>query len=152
MHVNVRDILLQGVGYNETFKIADEHPQLMNVRLTTGVDGEFTINRLERGLLLRGSASSELELECHRCLRTFKRPVHVRFQQLFAETPEDDEQPIIEGVIDLAPVIEQEFLLSLPIKILHAPDCPGLGPEAEEYTNQRDRSLGQVARITKRNP
>jgi uncharacterized metal-binding protein YceD (DUF177 family) len=151
MHVNVRDILFQGVGYNEAFKIADEHPQSTNVKLTKGVEGGFTISRLERGLLLRGNASSELELECHRCLRTFKRPVRVRFQQLFAETPEDDEQPIVDRAIDLAPVIEQEFLLSLPIKILHAPDCPGLGPEAEKYTNQRGHNLKQVARITKRN-
>jgi uncharacterized metal-binding protein YceD (DUF177 family) len=149
MHVNVRDILFQGVGYSKAFKIAGERPRLENVRLAEDLEGEFTIGRLEQGLLLRGSASSALELECHRCLRTFTRPSRIKYSQIYSETPDDDEMPITNGIIDLAPLIEQEFVLSLPIKILHAPDCSGLGAVAREYTQAN--SVKNRARITKRN-
>jgi len=51
----------------------------------------------------------------------------VKFRQVFTNRPQDDEQPIEHpGSIDLAPVIDQEIILSLPIKILCRPDCPGI--------------------------
>src|SRR6266403_4902173 len=126
MHINVRDILVESVGYSRAYKITGEHPDLESVKLTRDVEGEITISKLEVSLLVRGHIKTEIELECHRCLRTFNRPSQVNFSQIYMEHPVDDEFPIEDGHIDLAPLIEQEILVNLPIKILHDPNCAGI--------------------------
>jgi len=150
MHVDVRDILAESVGYSRAYKITGERPELKQAKLTKDIEGEITISRLELGLHAQGRLSTEIELVCDRCLRTFARLTQFHFQQLFAEEPTDDEMPIKDGLIDLAPLAEQEILLSLPIKILHSPDCPGIDDAAEKYTKEDNGiRLQNQARITK---
>lgn len=150
MHIHVRDILAESVGFNRAYKITGERPDLENARLTKDIEGEITISRLDNGLLVQGKVATEIELECNRCLRTFNRPVVVGFKQIYAEEPEDDELPIVDETIDLAPLIEQEIILSLPLQILHDPNCPGIGPEAKQYTKETSAPrLADQARITK---
>lgn len=150
MHINVRDFLAESVGYSRAYKIAGEHPQLENVRLTSDIEGELTVARLETNVLVKGRLTTEIELECHRCLRTFNRPVAVSFRQIYAENPVDDELPIVDNEIDLAPLTEQEIILSLPIKILHSPDCTGVEGTESRYTNNDDTNrLKNQARIRK---
>jgi uncharacterized metal-binding protein YceD (DUF177 family) len=150
MHINVRDFLAESVGYNQAYKISGERPQLEGVVLTQDVEGEITVSRLDSSLLVRGQLHTEVQLECHRCLRTFTRPASFTFYQEYAETPEDDQMPITDGEIDLAPVVGQEIILGLPIKVLDRPDCPGLPEAAGKYTNKEETSrLADRARITK---
>jgi len=150
MHINVRDILTESVGYSRAYKIAGERPELENVQLTASIEGELTVARLEVGVLVKGKLATEIELECHRCLRTFNRPVAVSFQQIYTEQPEDDELPIIDNEIDIAPLAEQEIILSLPIKILHDPICKGVeGAEGSYTKHDATNRLGDQARITK---
>jgi hypothetical protein len=56
----------------------------------------------------------------------------------------------LEDEIDLAPLMEQEIILSLPIKILDRPDCPGIEGVSEEFTDDNPgTSLKDRAHITK---
>jgi uncharacterized protein len=153
MHIQVKDFLAESVGYNRSYQIKDEHLSLETVHLVEPISGELTITRLEDNLMVRGHLATVAQLECHRCLRTFDRPVRLAIAQVYSQHPGDDELPIIDATIDLAPMIEQEIILSLPIKILHAPDCAGLEDTPEQYANS-DSSvrLQHQARITKGNP
>jgi uncharacterized protein len=152
MHINVRDILAESVGYSRSYKISGERPHLEATRLTKDIEGEIIISRLDSGLLVQGQLASELELVCDRCLRTFTRPTKVHFKQLYAEVPGDDELPIIDDTIDLAQLAEQEFTLDLPIKILHSEDCQGIESAAGKYTKvDKGIRLQDQARITKGN-
>ncbi|HEX3082256.1 MAG TPA: YceD family protein [Candidatus Saccharimonadia bacterium] len=153
MHINVRDILVESVGYNQAYKIAGERPELEDVRLDQDIEGEITVSRLDESLLIRGQIQTAVQLECDRCLSTFTRPMTVSLAQEFAEHPQGDQLPIDDGEIDLAPLIGQELILSLPIKILDRPDCPGLKDVAGNYTNPADAaSVKSRARITKGTP
>jgi uncharacterized protein len=150
MHINVRDILAESVGYSRTYKISGERPALEAAQLTQDIEGEITISRLDSGLLVQGHLASELELVCDRCLSTFNRPTKVTVHQLFTEEPKDDEMPIVDDNIDLAPLAEQEFLLDLPIKILHSEDCKGIETATGQYTKEDSVTrLQDQARITK---
>ncbi len=150
MHINVRDIQAESVGYSRSYKVTGEHPNLEAIRLTKDIEGEITVSRLESGLLTQGRIETEVELVCDRCLRTFNRPASVTFKQMFADDPGDDEMPIVDREIDLAPVVEQEIILSLPIKILHSPDCRGIEDAAGKYTRaDAGNRLQDKARITK---
>jgi uncharacterized protein len=151
MHINVRDILVESVGYSRTYKVADERPDLVDVKLTQDIEGEITISRLDDHLLVRGQLHTEIELECHRCLSTFTRPIKISLAQEYSEHPSDEQMPIVDGEIDIAPLAGQEIILSLPIKILCRPDCPGIAEAAGKYTKPEDTTtrLETKARITK---
>jgi uncharacterized metal-binding protein YceD (DUF177 family) len=150
MHINVRDFLAESVGYSQSFAISGERPNLESVVLTADIVGDITVTRLQTpSVMVKGEISTEIQLECHRCLRTFSRPVRVHFKQLFAEQPKDDDMPIIDREIDIAPLIEQEIILSLPIKILDRPDCPGILSAEEQAATEPDTSLQARAHISK---
>jgi uncharacterized protein len=151
MHINVRDILVESVGYSRTYKITGERPDLDDVKLTRDIEGEISISRLDSSLLVRGHLMTEIELECHRCLSTFTRPVEFTLKQEYAEAPEDEQMPMDGDVIDIAPLVEQEIILGLPIKILCRPDCPGIKEAQGRYTKEEDIGvrLADRAHITK---
>jgi DUF177 domain-containing protein len=126
MHINVSDILAESVGYSREYVISDEQPILEGLTLTKAVSGRIAITRLDEGVAVRGRLTTEVELECDRCLRSFTHPVTVSLRQVFIGHPGDDQLPISHGVIDLDPLVEQEIIVGLPIKLLCQPDCPGI--------------------------
>lgn len=151
MHINVRDLLVESVGYNRTYKITGERPEFEDIRLTKDIEGEIQISRLDTSLLVTGQLFTEIELECDRCLRTFTRPIRCNLHQEYSESPVDDQLPITDNTIDIAPLAEQEIILGTPIKRLDREDCPGIPEAAGKYTNQDkpDTSVASRARITK---
>jgi uncharacterized protein len=134
MKINIADILAQDLGYNRQFNIEGEALDLELVKLTSPVNGEFTVFRSESGLLVSGRIETDIELECHRCLTTFERHIVLNFSQPFSEQPSDDEMPIVGNEIDLAPTIEQEIVVSLPIKQLCEVDCAGIPGVGKDFS------------------
>lgn len=126
MHIDVRDIIYGPLGTTRSFRLADELPELDGVTLTLPVSGEVMLSSLDPGLAAQGHIDTAIELECHRCLRTFSHPLAIDLYQEYAERPTEDELPIENLAIDLAPAIRQELLLALPIKQLCAEDCAGI--------------------------
>ena len=150
MHVKVQEFLAKDVGYRRTFAITGERPSFDGLTLTKDVDGEITISRIDDGLLVNGNLTTELELVCDRCLRSFKRPVRLSFQQGYRDQPDADNLPIERDSIDLAPLIEQELIVSLPIKLLDRPDCPGIAAETKaDSAPAPSMRVADRARITK---
>ena len=133
MKINVADILNQELGYNRQYNIEGEAFELESAKLTSPANGEITIFRSETGLLVSGRISIGVELDCHRCLKTFERQLSLSFSQPFSKKPGDDDMPIINNEIDLAQLIEQEVIVSLPIKLLCKADCEGEPGVKKEY-------------------
>ena len=151
MHINVREFLVEDVGYHRSYRIAGERPSLDAVKLMADIEGGLTISRLEAELLVQANLSTAIELECHRCLRSFTRPVRLVFAQPYSKQPDDDQLPIEHSEINLDSAIEQEILVGLPIKIICQPDCEGVEGVDKRYTKEDagPRRLGDTARITK---
>ena len=92
-------------------------------------------------VLVKGQVETEIELECSRCLKTFKLPLELKIDEEFSrdapqykrggeiELKEEDFVYPIEkdNSIDLTEVIRQNLLLAIPIKTLCTPDCKGIG-------------------------
>jgi uncharacterized metal-binding protein YceD (DUF177 family) len=133
MHIHVRDLLAEETGYNRTFAIEGEQPQMLSLILTQPVNGEITVAKLDdKRLAVSGRIATQLQLECHRCLRSYTSDVEAEFEQIYAARPAEDELPIEDEQINLSPLIEQELILRQPIKLLCEDDCAGV-PGAEEY-------------------
>jgi uncharacterized protein len=69
-----------------------------------------------------------MALTCARCLKPFEMAFDLAVQELYAPEvePESDEYPLVEGSVDLEPMIRDAVLLAMPFAPLHSPDCRGL--------------------------
>jgi uncharacterized protein len=127
MHVNIKDIMAQEIGASTNFEITGELPDLADVSLSEPLHGVLRLIRTNSGVLASGQITVNIGLQCHRCLTDFGSSQTPVFDGEFALKPGAEQWPIeADSVIDIGPLIRQETLLSLPIKQLCRPDCPGL--------------------------
>jgi uncharacterized protein len=94
-------------------------------------------------VLVTGKAETEVELECSRCLKSFKQPVLIEIDEEYTRNPfipkggkeielkaEDFASPIEkDNTIDLTELIRQDILLNLPVQPLCSPGCKGIKGE-----------------------
>ena len=102
--------------------------------------------------VFRGTASSVVQLECQRCLDSVGVPIEVAFALAFvssedkaAEVPQPMEPVILDSEeISIVEVVEDEFLLALPIVPLHK-EC-----EAFDYrtSDEKTQDVAQAHGVT----
>jgi len=99
----------------------------------------FEVHKDKDRFRLVGSAVTELELACSRCLEPFRMPVNATFDIRYhpaAEMSQDEEREVEEDdletsyyrddQIDLRELLREQFYLELPMKPLCTGDCKGL--------------------------
>jgi uncharacterized protein len=127
MHVDVSDILRQGEGAQTEFLVEGETPQLDDLSLTEPVSGSLQAIGTEDGVMIVGRLSTAVNLECHRCLRTFAHSLEFPFQAEFADSPGEDQYSIDKyGKVDLTEPLRQEIMVHLPLQQLCQADCNGI--------------------------
>lgn len=108
-------------------------------RIVAPVEVAFDIHKDKEKFRLVGSARTELELACSRCLEPFRLPVHAEFDLRYlpaAEAAADAEQEVADedletsyyrdDQIDVNELLREQFYLALPMKPLCREDCKGL--------------------------
>jgi uncharacterized protein len=133
--------LLQKVGneadleQTENLRFPDD-----DLNLTKPANVKLHLANTGASVLVRGEIETEVELECSRCLKTFKLPLRVEIEEEFSRRPPEfkggREIELKEGDfvhpiekdknIDLAEVIRQNLLLAIPIKTPCSPECKGI--------------------------
>jgi uncharacterized protein len=134
-------IILEGSPYEFDFRLAPdeidldgEDAKLKRAARVTGVATKH-IAQTDVG----GMISTELEIECTRCLEPVAREFEIPFKAAFV-TPENYTQAkeaelgaedldvsIIEGnEIDLTELVREQILLNLPEQVFCREDCKGL--------------------------
>lgn len=87
----------------------------------------LTVKQREDGqIVLDGEASIELELTCQRCLKSlieaFQAPIYwilVKYEHQLVSVDDDDDAIVCEEQLELAPLVEQELILALPMIAKH---------------------------------
>lgn len=96
----------------------------------TPLRGSFTATRTTEGIYIQGQLTSSMSMECVRCLEEAVIAVDISLDELYFYPPYSapEGEPVVgdDGMIDLAPLVREISLLSLPIKVLCRPDCQGL--------------------------
>jgi len=95
------------------------------------IRGPLRLSRTKEGLLVQARLQAAVDSECFRCLDPIEQDITVDLEELytfhFNATTEfrinDD------GILDLAPLLRAEVLISLSQRALCRPDCAGLCPE-----------------------
>lgn len=108
-------------------------------RVPAGADLELNVQLegVAEGVLVTVSATVPLDGECARCLEPFTSATTVRFQELFALEPEDEDDSAQQdgeesylldgsGHLDLEPALRDAVVLELPLSPLCEEGCEGL--------------------------
>lgn len=141
--VSVAGLLREAPGTSRRVVLQDHYLSLgPEVEIAGPMDGEFHLQRTNRGLIVRGNATVPVRRTCARCLDPFVELVRLQFLEEYLPTvdplhgtplaaPAEDEQAQAideHHQVDLAPIIHDEVLLAEPMHPLCRPDCPGLCP------------------------
>ncbi|HNS38609.1 MAG: DUF177 domain-containing protein [Anaerolineae bacterium] len=106
------------------------------------LQGSITATRTTEGIYLQGKLESSMSMECVRCLDEAIVPVDISIDELYyyppQDAPEGEARVGEDGIIDLAPLVRELSLLSVPIKVLCRPDCQGLCQECGANLNYGD--------------
>lgn len=126
---------LQGIDFmGEHFLFPDVH-----VEAEYRFDGE--------GVFVEGTLMTQTEVACSRCLKPFKYPVAFGFSEYYSKQPEPDEgiYQYTAEVVELDTMLEDNIILSLPMRFLCREDCKGLcgvcGKDLNEGECGCDRSI-----------
>ena len=129
--VDVRD-LVASPGASREVRV-DQAIEGMTTQLAVVPDdrrigAELLLESVVDGILVSGPVRVLVTLSCARCLKSFDRAFDLHVQELFAGEvrPGDDEYPLVEGHVDLEPMIRDAVLLAVPFAPLCRADCLGL--------------------------
>ena len=117
-------------------------------RIVAPVQVEIDIHKDKDRFRLEGTARTELELTCSRCLEPYNMPVDAVFDVRYlpaSDAAGDGEREVGEedldtsvyrdDQIDLNEVLREQFYLALPMKPLCREDCAGLCPQCGTNRN-----------------
>lgn len=79
-----------------------------------------------------GIMTTTLKLICSRCLEKFNYDTKIELHEVFSKAKDDEEEndiiPINNDEIDISSIVEENIIMSLPIKKLCSEKCLGLCP------------------------
>lgn len=118
-----REQLFQSEISLEPFQLGEE-----TIQFKKPVAVELVLRNVSEGIFLEGSLKTVLVLRCSRCLTMFDLPVETAVRELAVVNPagRDDVFPIVNGKIDLIPIVYENLVVAIPVKRLCKPDCAGL--------------------------
>jgi len=132
LRINVGFIAHETSGYSREFDFDLPVLQISDDLMVTDFKGSALFSRTQKGILMEVKVAAVSPAECGRCLDEFPQTLETDFIDLFAfdERNTTDAELIYpeNGMIDLAPIIADYLLLSLPINPVCRPDCAGLCP------------------------
>jgi uncharacterized protein len=128
--------------FSRTFQPEEVAQQGDPYRIVAPVALDFDILKDKARFRLVGTARTELELGCSRCLEPFRLPADLSFDQRFLPATEmaaEHEREVQEDdfdisyyrddQIDLNELLREQFYLALPMKPLCTEGCRGLCPQ-----------------------
>ena len=138
--VNVAALLREQTGSSRSYRFEIDRFPLDEDLVAEGLSGALRLTRLSDAILVSLVGNARVELECQRCLRTFSLPMPFEFEEQFriaydvrrgtaieSELEGVDERPEIteNHELDFSEPLRQEIIVSLPMRPVCGPDCPG---------------------------
>jgi len=116
------------------------------------IEGSVAFSNTGRTIDVRGKCHTTIELECGRCLRSYRLPVEMAIEEELPleghpwapeqpdeeieELPEDEKEPLfVNNIFDLEEYLRQSILVNVPIKPLCEEACKGLCPHCGANLN-----------------
>jgi uncharacterized protein len=104
----------------------DMEPGDEMIRVSRPLRYDVEVQKLEGGVLVRGSLQLELECCCVRCLKAFTRRLDLKVWTCHLPLEGEDRVAVVNDCVDLTPFVREDMLLEFPQHPLCRPDCGGL--------------------------
>jgi len=150
MIIEVNKLLNQTLRITRSLVRSGEYRLTEGVKYAGPVDIDFTLTEKEGDLKIVGRFSTDLSISCDRCLASYEVPLEQEVDLLFIPrdhmpdeidvelADEDMKIASYRNTIDLSQVIDEQVVLSLPMKNLCSEDCRGLCPRCGKNLNEGD--------------
>ncbi|NGQ93880.1 DUF177 domain-containing protein [Brevibacillus sp. SYP-B805] len=123
------------LAFQVTLDPAELKERHQEIRGLTTVETKGEAAKLGNLYHVKGAMEANVDFVCARCLKPFTEHMIVPFAETFAtpeagsEVDEESDIHLLEGeVIELNPLLQEDFLLAMPSFPLCAEDCEGLCP------------------------
>jgi uncharacterized protein len=136
MQINVSQLFKEPIGSTRQYEINE------TIDVSGGsheIQGEVKLVRTDRGILVKGTLQTGIEVTCGRCLSFFNCPLTLNIEEEYFPTtdvvsgvllplPEEPSYFTIDEyyVLDLTEAIRQYMMLAIPMKPLCREDCAGI--------------------------
>src|SRR5262249_52092796 len=94
------------------------------------------VQKLEQAVLVQGTLTLALELECARCLKPFAQTLRLDGWACHLPLAGEDKAQVTNDCVDLTPYIREDILLAFPQHPLCKPDCGGLANSQQKPEEQ----------------
>ena len=125
---------------NVEYNLAPLHFDGEKIESTETLKLDGNINSLDDVLTLKASIKTKLKLSCSRCLEAFIYPIDIDIEERFTNNKELHENEEIIFVdsdsFDIANVVENVIISTLPIKRLCTDSCKGLCYQCGKNLNE----------------
>ena len=142
--INVAGLLQEASGTARRLEIDGFNPHWDEIALVTPIAGNLELCRAGKGIVVRSSLVTTLELTCCRCLEPYDQRIPVNFDEVYyplfdlatgralrLEYDDIDSEFLIENVdrLDLTEAVRQHIEISQPLMPRCQPDCLGICSE-----------------------
>lgn len=140
MLINVSRLLQEPWGSLRKYDL-DEGPLHLGDDLEVDfLRGTLRLMHTNEGILAQGELTTQVKLECGRCLEPFAYQLSISLTERFLPAPvaarDEEAFPISnDNSVDLGEPIREAILLALPMHSVCRSDCRGLCPECGENLN-----------------
>jgi uncharacterized protein len=135
MFINVAQLLKEPVGTKRSYRV----DELAGESGEDHVEGEVTLTRTNRGVLVTGELQAQIHGSCDRCLGPACVNAVLKIEDEYLPVIDVNTGARVEAdpdslrldqnhVLDLDEAIRQYIIMSTPTKLLCAPECPGICP------------------------
>jgi uncharacterized protein len=108
-------------------------------RLAGDIDVDLTLRSLNDGVEVAGTVSVDWVTVCRRCLTEIAGRASVAVDELYQiDITNPDAAAILDGQLDLAPLVRETALLELDVERLCRQECAGLCPVCGADRNEID--------------
>lgn len=122
--IDVSDICSKEIGSSKSINIKcdfDLHDS--EVYLNKPIKGTVDVINIGDSVLLNGKLATSVSLKCDRCLKNYSKNVNIIITGEFSKGKPDENIVNSNGTIDLSKIINDELLLSIPLKSLCKNNC-----------------------------
>ena len=148
MRIDVSQQLKSPIGTIQDYEVS-EVIDILGDGSNCLVQGEVSLMRTSRGILVNGTLHTDVEITCSRCLALFSCPLTLKIEEEYcpitdvvasAPLPLPNEPGCFvideRHVLDLTEALCQYAVLAMPMKPLCRQDCAGLCPHCGHNLNQ----------------
>lgn len=138
LKINVGFLLSGGPGHNHDTAFDVPRIKVSDDLTLEYLRGPIRLSRTTEGILVQGELHAGVEGECYRCLDPVTTDVTVSVEELYVNPPRPGTELSVgdDAILDLAPLLRSEVLISTMRGVLCREDCKGLCPTCGKNRNR----------------